>query len=283
MDIPAEIPLETSPACAIVQPVVQDILVQPEPLSPINDLCSTICSCPSDDSCLGYLIDSQNQRHELQSVPESYLDDEKSTSLEELLNSNEAFKFSRQQRYKVASILASSLLQLQTTPWLPSQLDKKNIFFYRDGQDILFDRPYIRHSFYSSRMATSKEQTTSPSLPARFAARNSLNSLGTLLLELCFGKPVEKCELRKYHLGADGQAHERTNWSTTRDWAELVGEEDPRLEHVINCCVFDVLSLQQKPDWQSEVFVQAVYVSIVEPLEQLIEKWRPAFRMRRDE
>lgn len=275
MDIPAEFPLETRPACAVVQAVVQDIHVEPEPTTPIKDLCSTIFSCPSNASCLGYLMDSQNQRHELQFVPESYLDDEKSTSLEELLNSNEACKFSRQQRYKVASILASSLLQLQTTPWLQSQLDKKNIFFYRDGQDILFDKPYIRHSFYSSKRATPKEQATSPSLPARFAARNSLNNLGTLLLELCFGKPVEKCELRKYHLGADGQAHEQTNWSTTRDWAELVGEEDPRLEHVINCCVFDVISLQQKPDWQSEVFLQAVYVSIVEPLEKLIEKWQP--------
>jgi hypothetical protein len=275
MDIPAEFPFETRPACAVVQAVVQDIHVEPEPTTPIEDLCSTIFSCPSNASCLGYLMDSQNQRHELQFVPESYLEDEKSASLEELLNSNEAFKFSRQQRYKVASILASSLLQLQTTPWLPSQLDKKNIFFYRDGQDILFDRPYIRHSFYSTKTATPKEQTTSPSLPARFAARNSLNNLGTLLLELCFGKPVEKCELRKDHLGADGQAHERTNWCTTRDWAEQVGEEDPRLEHVINCCVFDVISLQQKPDWQSEVFLQAVYVSIVEPLEKLTEKWQP--------
>ena len=257
---------------------VKEILVNPEPCNQIKDLCSTLCSCNLDPCSLGYLDDDETQQqHELRYIRDSCCDDKSTISLEALLDNPDALAFTRQQRYKIASILASSLLQLQTTPWLQQHhLDKKIIIFFRERNTIHFDRPYITHSFPSTRAApSSSAPSASPALPPRFAARHSLNTLGTLLLELCFGKSVEKCEFRKYHLGANGQAHERTNWSTTRDWAERVGEEDPRLEGVINCCVSDVLFLQLQgaAGWERKEFVQAVYGGVVKPLERLVEGW----------
>jgi len=262
----------------LLQPQAEEMNVELEPYNQIQDLCSTLCSCNLSQSSLGYLGDEETQQqHELRYIRDSCCDQESTISLEALLDNPDALAFTRQQRYKLASILASSLLQLQTTPWLREcHLDKKNIFFFREHNTILFDWPYIMCSFPSTRLAPSPSiRSTSPALPPRFAARHSLNTLGTLLLELCFGKSVEKCEFRKYHLGANGQAHERTNWSTTRDWAERIGEEDPRLEGVINCCVSDILFLQLQgaAGWEKKEFVQAVYGGVVKPLERLAEGW----------
>ncbi|RFU31084.1 hypothetical protein B7463_g5232, partial [Scytalidium lignicola] len=275
MILPAEIPIQAKPTS--MQPQVKEIHVNREPCNQIQDLCSTLCSCNIYPCSLGYLGDDQTQqKHELKYIRDSF-DDKSTISLEALLDNPDALTFTRQQRYKIASILASSLLQLQTTPWLPQHhLDKKNLFFFRERNIIHFDRPYITHSFLSTRVGPSPSApSASLALPPRFIARHSLNNLGTLLLELCFGKSVEKCEFRKYHLDANGQAHERTNWSTTRDWAERVGEEDPRLEGVINCCVSDILFLQVQggAGWERKEFVQAVYGGVVKPLEGLVEGW----------
>jgi hypothetical protein len=257
---------------------IKEILVNPEPCNQILDLCSTLCSCNLEPCSLGYLDDDEaQQQHELRYIRDSCHDDKSIISLETLLDNPDALAFTRLHRYKIASILASSLLQLQTTPWLQQHnLDKKFIFFFRERDTINFDRPYITHSFLSTRAAFSSSTSSGPpALPPRFAARLSLNTLGTLLLELCFGKSIEKCEFRKYHLGTNGQAHERTNWSTTRDWAERVGEEDPRFEGAINCCVTDVLflQLQDGAGWERKEFVQAVYSGVVKPLERLVEGW----------
>jgi len=182
----------------------------------IENLCSAISCLDPTSGCLGYLTDGK-QEHELHQVLPDIPVEDTFVSLEEVLLGGTNIRLSRQQRYKLASVLASSLLQLQTTPWLSDKLNKKSIFFYRQGNKVVVDHPYIKHSFHSS-----KEDIPVPSqVIHRLAVRNSLSNLGILLLELCFGQAIETQDLRKPYLGPDGKAGEYTNYMTARDWVSL--------------------------------------------------------------
>ncbi|TVY18081.1 hypothetical protein LARI1_G003501 [Lachnellula arida] len=200
----------------------------------IDDLCSSLKVSDADTECLGYLSDDEHQKHEVRWIQESACKSQgrEEISLEKLLSSDGHLKLSRQKRYKIASIIASSLLQLQATPWLSENLEKKQILFYYQGSDVFVDEPYISHDF-----AAITTQPPKPSPAPRVLPRKTLSSLGILLLELCFGEPIEsQTELRKGHLSSDGKALEGTDYLTAIEWLDKVAEEEPKMAPVIKWC-----------------------------------------------
>lgn len=116
----------------------------------IKDLCSEICKS-SDRTCHGYLVDDRQRHHIIRAtIPEE--DEEADTqdssatefeyiTLETLLHAGSEWALTRRQRFEVACILASSVLQLQSTPWLAERMQKSSILFYRQGDRIFADRP----------------------------------------------------------------------------------------------------------------------------------------------
>lgn len=240
----------------------------PYDLKKIDNLCSAISCTNLTSKCLGYISDGK-QEHELHQLSDSSIE-EPYISLEELLSGHGNIRLSRQQRHKLASVLASSLLQLQTTPWLADKFDKKHIFFYRQGTQVLVEHPYIKHSFSSSKDSDPSQPPT-PQAADRLAVRNSLSNLGILLLELCFGQTIETQELRKPYLGPDGKPGEYTDYLTARDWLESLDTEEPAFEQIVKCCMFCIFD--EKADWENKKFTQAVYASVVAPLDMIITKW----------
>ncbi|KAE9366234.1 hypothetical protein N431DRAFT_351599 [Stipitochalara longipes BDJ] len=239
----------------------------------IKDLCLRL-SAKEPCHSLGYICDEKQRQHMLRpaQLDELRVGDFSYISLASLLQGQSDLRLTRHERYKVASILASSLLQLQSTPWLAEKMEKNNIFFCKQDNKVFVDRPYIRHSFPSLKSCQPcLNSIAQPSLPPGFMARNSLSNLGILLLELCFGQPIENQTFRNIYLGPDGKPHNSTDYMTALYWADMVCEEDPALEHVVKCCVFCIF--EEKADWNNKKFIQAVYVSVVEPLEKIIAKW----------
>lgn len=238
----------------------------------INDLCSTLWSSELDNVCLGYLQGDQRRYHEVHCVDSTHTPQGNNgpITLEELLMNRGDMRLSRTARYQIASVVASSLLQLETTPWLAGRLEKKNIMFYQEDSKVLLEQPYISHSFTSTRYPQMPPDSSKTGLSARFATRDSLSSLGILLLELCFGETIESQHLRKSHLGQDGEPLRGTDYLTARDWTEMVYEEEPALENIIRCCVFCIF--EEKADWGNDNFTQAVYANVVEPLEKLVNQ-----------
>ena len=234
----------------------------------IEDLCSILAAQGGNDSCLGYLPDQDQLYHELRLI-----DDETSPranydliSLDALLNNSSQTKLTRKQRYRLATILASSTLQLQTTPWLTERLAKKNIYFYKNEAGVLADQPYIRHAFPSSKSLPRPTTESEPLQPAlSHSTRDSLVDLGITLLELCFGQPIEKqTDLRDQYL-MDGKPHNGTDFLTARDWVYAVGEEaGEEFENAVKCCV--QCHFDGKLDWADMNFTQSVYSAVVEPL-----------------
>ncbi|KAH6693323.1 hypothetical protein BKA61DRAFT_279036 [Leptodontidium sp. MPI-SDFR-AT-0119] len=260
-DAPIDLPVRPVPHTAPSTP-------QPTPavqILEIKDFCSIIRSQAINGQCLGFLSDGERMHDVLPFPTDETLDGEAYISLSDILSKQGSPRLSPQKRFKLATILASSLLQLQTTPWLIGNFEKKNIFFYRHGQDISLEHPYVQHSFTKVLCASQSDHEL------RLAARTSLDNLGILLLELCFGQPIETQEIRKKYL-VDGKANPGTDYMTARDWAEMVWEEEPKLEPIIKSCLF--CPFEEKPDWRNPQFTQAVYASVVGPLDDyFVSKW----------
>ncbi|TAQ86665.1 hypothetical protein B7494_g5026 [Chlorociboria aeruginascens] len=275
MTLPGELAISSSTPSTPKSPPTPSQAPYEVPSIEIKDLCSTLFDKNIDATCLGYLTDDQKRQHELRPIKDAppFSADDTLISLDIILSNKADIRLNRQERYKVASVLATSLLQLQTTPWLADKMEKKNIFFYRRGSKVLIEHPYISHAFKSNKTKPLPRpiNTTSPTPATRFAARNSLSHLGILLLELCFGQAIENQDFRKSYLGPDGKANEVTDYMTARDWTEMVCDEEPMLEPIIRCCVFCIF--EEKANWENKKFVQAVYASVVDPLERIIEKW----------
>jgi hypothetical protein len=177
-------------------------------------------------------------------------------------------KLSRRQRYKIASILASSLLQLHSTPWLVDKIDKKNVLFHKVRSEVLVESPFMRCSFGTPKNCQTDEEVKLRIAEIRYAIKDGLRKLAIVLLELCFGEPIESHHRWKYHLGQDGKPHESTDFLTAENWLDSVEDEQPGLELVIDRCLY--AHFVDKPDWNNMKFTQAVYAGVVEPLEKLV-------------
>jgi hypothetical protein len=238
----------------------------------IHDLCSTLKDVGPKATGLGYLPDHENQRHELRCLTEDVAEpgNLELISLGKLLAKDGHVRLSRQKRYKVACTLASSLLQLQTTPWLSGTLTKNDVFFYHQGNEVLVEQPYISHSFHSTKNTThSSPGNSTAGLQSNTLPRASLSSLGILLLELCWGQAIEnQTKLRKKHLSSDGRAIEGTDYLTAIDWLDMVDEEEPKMLPIIKWCIFCLF--EGKPNWADTKFTQAVYTNVLRPLEMLV-------------
>ncbi|KAK4165606.1 hypothetical protein QBC43DRAFT_315519 [Cladorrhinum sp. PSN259] len=93
----------------------------------------------------------------------------------------------RRQRYSLALTVASSFLQLSGSPWIDSPLTKSDLVFLTDPGNtdkVLLEHPFVGRHFASFR------GNNSPPLDADQAILG-FESLGIVLLELCFGKPIE--------------------------------------------------------------------------------------------
>ncbi|EPE34411.1 hypothetical protein GLAREA_10105 [Glarea lozoyensis ATCC 20868] len=237
-------------------------------VEPLTDLCETIsCRTISPNTILGCMVDESMNSYEFQ-LHSRVSPAEENRTLAQILEANavQPYQFPPEKRAVVAAILASTILQLQKTSWLSVRLDKNDIFFTaRDGK-VLFDEPYLSQSFLS----TTRLKPT-PSTPLTTASTKLLlESLGIILIELCFGVPIEtfasKTPLRpvsstyrhEYHLAI---AHAWT-------WEEIRAQDSLFSDPVQSCLHFPRSGLGRSDE------VEDIYRLIAEPIyREMVRRW----------
>jgi hypothetical protein len=113
-------------------PVAEALAATPE--TEIQDLCSELCNLGPNVTYYGYLTGDEQKAHDIWKAEDPKLRFQADLiSLEDLLTGQVGIMLERLERFTLASILASSLLQLQATPWLAGKLEKRNIKFYHQG------------------------------------------------------------------------------------------------------------------------------------------------------
>ncbi|KAF2815607.1 uncharacterized protein BDZ99DRAFT_514269 [Mytilinidion resinicola] len=178
----------------------------------------------------------------------------KTISLERLLARPPRIGLKRSQRFFIAFTIASSHIQLQSTPWLGGQWSKADILFPCNPQDshgILADQPFLSCNFASS--------TAQPSV----FGDTTFSTLGILLLELCFGMPFESTEFRQRSLPANDPNTFSDLGAATELAGEVLHEVGQEYADAVAWCLTRFMVGTKRESWRHELLV-----NVVEPLQK---------------
>lgn len=130
----------------------------------------------------------------------------------------------RRQRVALAFILSSSFLQLLESPWLSPTWKKSDVAFFEDPAhpgDFKLDEAHLNDCL---------QRKPEPSPPTETSRRmqlsSSLETLGVVLLELCFGELLgeQACRL-KYSNTGDITIERALHIQAAREWQGEIEEE----------------------------------------------------------
>ena len=256
-------------------------------LAQIHDLCSTLMHGHRIEGTveepLGYLLDDRNRRHAFypSTRPPVFSQHTETVTLGSLISQSrrlrepgvEKARMSRLERYSIAATLASSLLQLYNSPWVGESWSKNDIYFVKAAEGSpIFDRPYITRRFKSSLGGDSITSGNGASI--RDNSAKSIEALGIMLLELCFGEAIEDQPFRKKYLGADGQPNDMTDFCTAKQWWQdhALGEGGPEFHTAIRRCLFCAFA-PKSTSLEDDELCAALYSEVVEPLETTLRQF----------
>lgn len=246
-------------------------------LQEVNDLCASIQQIHA--SHLGFSLDSKSKLRGAYSIDtsETFIPSEEVLTLEDLLDhppvvNGRRTKLSKKERYSLALTLASSVLYLNSTPWLKDQWAAKDILFHRTSTSarlIDFERPYVMPAVLELVKGAPNGQTI-----RGFHNKNTvLLALAIALLELYFGTTAEKYQ--EDELGASDPSLHQNPWllcHMVHTWAEE-SQEDlsaaflSAVRHCLRCFSDPGASLQDSE------FLQAAVEGIVLPLQEELHQF----------
>lgn len=226
--------------------------------SVITDLCTSIAAYRPGLSCFGLLKDD-DACYTVYPLTKLHttLDPHDTVTLQMLLDKDFEISLNRRQRFSIALTLASSHLQLYSTPWLSAQWSKKDVVFLRDDEapaSVIADQPYISHGF----------STKVPPTAAIDVHRDrSISNLGIMLLELCFGVALEDHnKLRQVFVPSNGQSNPYLDLAMAQEWCKCVEyEAGPLFASAIQCCL-----QMNSVDVKSKEGREKLFTEVVEPL-----------------
>ena len=241
----------------------------------MDDICARIFRLDAAEEKIGYLHDEEyaGYRHHV------YLRDVKvdsklrTTSLDRLLDPAEQGPLqkllSRRQRLNIAAILASSFLQLDQTSWLKSQWNSSDIYFhYRDEDVVLTSRAVFPPPHVACRLSDSHSEPNhapKPPLPrVRQARSETLLTLGLALVELCFGRTLEKMQIPEDTDKNENESLTRLN-TAIRKLDEVYDENGYHYGDVVRRCLYCPFDVRDA-SLDDEKFEQAVFDDVVTPL-----------------
>lgn len=246
----------------------------------IDDLCSQIRATEAEPpkSCIGHFMDDQSQYTVFTML--RYEDSgSNSPNLHDLLCRHQAFAssngtsvpvasgmcLSKRARLQLAVTLASTALQLHTTPWLGDDWNGKSIRF-RQGS---IDQPYISRAFPKTDIPPGENINATSCL----IRNRCMFGLGVLLLELSIGKPLEHYKDPEQPLSLEDWA------SITKLVEDLNNEESIGYMTALDACIRGNFGPQVRElSLEDDTFRQAVYQVVIAPLEEDLSRYHQPSR-----
>jgi hypothetical protein len=157
--------------------------------------------------------------------------------------------------------MASSVLQLHDTPWLPRQWDTRNILILKDHSGDFLPSAYVGKTFSSS-VSNPADKQQNP-----YVKNEQVFALGVALIELAHGTPIlsHRCP---EDLDENGNTHIYTEPRIAHRLAERIEsvEYENYAKAVVRCirCSFDTFKL----DFEDDDFREKFYEGVVVPLEK---------------
>ncbi|KAI4702762.1 hypothetical protein J4E89_010296 [Alternaria sp. Ai002NY15] len=243
----------------------------------VSDLCASIQQLHKTSSTIGFSLNSKSKLRGAYSVDsaDAYIPSTELISLETLLErppvvNGRKSKLSKKQRHGLALTLASSILYLNSTPWLASKWTAKDILFHQSSdptRPIDVTRPYLAPSLFD----IPKDGEKKPK-PMTFE-NNILLALAVALLELYFGTTAEKYQKSEIDDGVVN-APVPEEWkllTLVHTWSRKEAEEmSAAFQSAIAYCSSPMASLQNADCLQSAV--ENIVLPLQEELNQFLGK-----------
>ncbi|KAI4923107.1 uncharacterized protein J4E92_007860 [Alternaria infectoria] len=243
----------------------------------VSDLCASIQQLHKTSSTIGFSLNSKSKLRGAYSVDsaDAYIPSTELISLETLLErppivNGRKSKLSKRQRHSLALTLASSILYLNSTPWLASKWTAKDIFFHQTSdptRPIDVTRPYLAPSLFD----TPKDGEKKPK-PMTFE-NNILLALAVALLELYFGITAEKYQKSEIDDGVVNSPvpEEWKLLTLVHTWSRKEAEEmSAAFQSAIAYCSSPMASLQNADCLQAAV--ENIVLPLQEELNQFLGK-----------
>lgn len=219
----------------------------------IQNLCSEFQRAQDNDTCLGFL-ESNEQQFEIYNVQKQL--PQGSTSLSEVLRQD----LTRMDQLQLAAMLASTLLQLQTTAWLDKNWGKDDIKFYHLS-DPLAGRAYVSKGFITP-------NTEAPPRNHPIIRNEAIFALGIILIELSEGQLLPAFETPQ-DLDMNGQRTFMTEYLiATRLLKRVYEREGTRYGDAVRRCIHCELD-EINPDFANDSFRRKYFDGVVSPLESV--------------
>lgn len=235
--------------------IVSDIPVEPS---------LKLCQLLGDEECgkcMGIIGHDDEMYHLHPLMKRKRPDDSDLLTLDHILSLNVEERLTRRQRYSIALLLASSVAQLQFTPWLRTGLTKEDILFFPcedDDCSVPYHEPFIRQGFQLHHPVTSNVE----------ANDYNFYSLGILLLELCFGRRLEDHPFRKKHPVGTGEAKQAFDLMAALKWSQSVDDEGgDDYASAVKWCFTGANNAYQS--WRGEIIK-----NVIRPLEMCQEHFK---------
>ncbi|KAL1616428.1 hypothetical protein SLS56_011419 [Neofusicoccum ribis] len=220
-------------------------------------------------SCLGYIPNAE-QKHYIHLVkPSSVID--RMIPLHDLLldtGSTRPLKIRLKERYKMASVLASSLFQLCSTSWLDTKWSSRDIEVVKTQSDSkLGDHAFICTPFTSGTIPTDNPDISGYNSGLRkLAIKNeAIFALGIILLELSISTTLQSQQTDE-----DRKCHELADLKTAIRIAEQEADDNVQFWNaaVKKCLDCD---FGEEPNFEKKAFREKFYEGVVAPLKNLYE------------
>ncbi|KAK6720860.1 hypothetical protein SNK05_003953 [Fusarium graminearum] len=161
---------------------------------PLN-LCTTLRNArQARPVCYGHLIDTECADRHFEMYPSGTTansDGWSIVTLSDILEGKKGLKplVSLAEKAQLALAVASSVLQLSKTPWLPEALTRRNVHFFRRDETLSYRYPFLLRSFPAGPLQLPNITTASGCIPL---SNPTLFALGILLLEIILGQSFEQ-------------------------------------------------------------------------------------------
>lgn len=189
------------------------------PVCDISKLCEAMAMCGMQSVLIGSFSSAEIGRmYSVHSEP-NQKGAREAVSLREILRGSYGSCRGprRSDRFRIALAIASSHLQLQSTPWARRQWEAGDIYFPKDlGGSIMFYKPYVSASFAESLAGAEK-------MPKK--SDRSFACLGIMLLELLFGSQLEDHFLWEQLAFSSETASPFYRLLIARQWADSAEDE----------------------------------------------------------
>lgn len=227
------------------------------PSEPIADLCQSL---GSPDSQLCGFMDEEDYRYYVYQKPavSGHSKSPRSITLDQLLRDDDIKCPTRRQRVALAFVLSSSFLQLLESPWLSASWQKSDVVFFEDPAHpgvFRLNEPHLDNGLQTKPDATAVTETS-----RRMQLSSSLETLGIVLLELCFGKLLGKqpCRL-KYSITGDSTVERALDVQAAKEWhGEIEEEAGHDYSVAVGWCLGGILSTP--PDrWREAMHSKVIH------------------------